>query len=37
MRLYNDDCNNTLQYLIDNNIKVDAIITDAPYEIDYDE
>ena len=37
MRLYNDDCNNTLQYLIDNNIKVDAIITDAPYEINYDE
>lgn len=37
MSLYNDDCNNTLQYLIDNNIKVDAIITDAPYEIDYDE
>lgn len=33
--LYNEDCITKLKYLIKQGIKVDAIITDPPYEIGY--
>lgn len=32
-QLYNGDCLDVMEYLINQNIKVDAIITDPPYEI----
>lgn len=35
IELYNEDCLKTMQCLIDNNIKVDAIICDPPYNIGY--
>lgn len=35
MKLYNDDCFRIMQHLIDESIKVDAIITDTPYVINY--
>ena len=31
--LYNGDCFEIMQQLIDNGVKVDAIITDPPYEL----
>lgn len=37
IELYNANCYDTLQDLITNGVKVDCIITDAPYEINYDE
>lgn len=33
MRLFNGDCNEVMQHLIDENVKVNAIITDPPYSI----
>lgn len=36
-KLYNDDCFKIMQELINNNVKVDAIIVDPPYIINYDE
>lgn len=36
MQLYNDNCFSVLPKLIENNIKVDAIICDPPYNIGYD-
>lgn len=33
VRLFNGDCEQVLQQLVDENVKVDAIITDPPYEI----
>ena len=35
IKLYNDDCFKVMQQLIDQNIKVDAIIVDPPYIINY--
>ena len=35
IKLYNDDCFKIMQQLIDQNIKVDAIIVDPPYIINY--
>lgn len=35
IQLYNDDCLQVMQKLIDNGVKVDAIITDPPYGISY--
>jgi len=35
MKLYNGDCLEVMDGLIDNGVKVDAIITDPPYGIDY--
>ena len=32
IELYNGDCLDVMQWLIDNNVKVDAIITDPPYQ-----
>ena len=37
MKLYNDDCFTIMKQLIKDNIKVDAIICDPPYNISYDE
>ena len=31
IKLYQGDCLEVMQWLIDNNVKVDAIITDPPY------
>lgn len=36
-KLYNDDCFDVMKHLINQNIKVDAIITDPPYTINYAE
>lgn len=35
-KLYNGDCNTVLQQLVNEGIKVDAIICDPPYMINYD-
>lgn len=34
-KLFNDDCFKVMAQLIDEGIKVDAIIADPPYNIDY--
>ena len=30
-KLYNDDCFNIMEKLVDNNVEVDMILTDLPY------
>lgn len=37
IKIYNENCIRTLNTLISEGVKANAIITDAPYEIDYDE
>lgn len=37
IKIYNENCICTLNTLISEGVKANAIITDAPYEIDYDE